>query len=392
MKVGVAELPLHEGKVPTWMAKLMKRLAKALVEVIVEEYGPGELIKRLSSPVWFQAFNNAIGMDWDSSGSTTVTTAILRQVFDEHPELGIVGAGGKGRLALETPRELEAKLERIGAKTKIIEKVKLASRLAAKTDNVLLQDGYQLYHHTVFVAENGLWTVIQQGMNTSLRLARRYHWLCPRTGEVTLEPHTGVVSVRRERTVLDLTSRLSIKARRVIVDIAQEPPRKQLNLVYEAYRILKGLKPLTLWIRGAENERTRISREAIEFYAPQPTPPTRIGKVLERLFESQPKTIEELVLVTGVGPSTIRSLALVSELIYGAEASHRDPAVDDPFKYAYIVGGKDGVPFAFNPKLAEEVVNFLEEAVERAKLGDKFKLRLLRNLRNLLSNRQPSSR
>ena len=383
MSVGFAELPLHDGHVPPWMAKLMKRLAKAIVEVIVEEIGAGELVKRLASPIWFQALNNAIGMDWDSSGSTTVTTAILRQVFDESPELGIVAAGGKGRLATRVPEEIDTKAERANLPSWLVEEVKRASRIAAKTDSSLLQDGYQLYHHTVFASRDGVWVVIQQGMNSGARMARRYHWLGPLKPEPTLEPHEAIVSTRTERTVLDLTSRVSVRARKTIVDLARENPRKTLREIYEAYRVLRGLRPLTYWLKGG-SEAAEPPRKVVEFYTPQPHPPRHIGKVLEKLFNAQPKTVEELIEVAGVGPATIRSLALVAELVYGVEASHDDPAVTDPFKYAYVVGGKDGVPFAFNPKLAEEVARFLEEAVERARLGDRFKLRLLRSLKKLL--------
>ena len=380
---GFAELPLHDGHVPRWMARLMRRLAKAIVEVIVEEYGPRELVVRLSDPFWFQALNNAIGMDWDSSGSTTVTTAILRQVLEEL-DVGVVAVGGKGRLALSVPDELRSRLPRLGLGDSKVEEVVRSARLAAKTDSVLLQDGYQLYHQAVFVAEDGTWTVIQQGMNVEARLARRYHWLGPRSGEASLEPHTGVVSARREETVLDLTSRRSVEARKTILDLAREPPRKTLSLVYEAYRLLKGVKPITAWIPGAAGEERRLPERVVRFYRPQPRPPMHIARVLERLYETQPRTVDEMVLVREVGPAVVRSLALVAELVYGVEASHDDPAVTDPFRYSFVVGGKDGVPFPFNRRLAEKVIEFLEEAVRRARLGDREKLAVLRRLRSLL--------
>ena len=381
---GIAELPLHSGKVPPWMANYMKKLAKAIVEVIVEEYGPREVVKRLADPIWFQAFNNAIGMDWDSSGSTTVTLGILRQVVEENPHLGIVIVGGKGRLATSIPQELPQRAERLGIPSSKVEEVLLASKLAAKTDNVLLQDGYQLYHHTVIMSEDGLWAIVQQGMNVEAKLARRYHWLGPNVS--TIEPHSGIASARKEQAVLDLTSRHSISARSVILDLVNQEPRKTIREVLEAYRILKGVAPITSWLTGEKQEHVKKDL-IVKVYKPQSKPPRHLEPVLRKLYEVSPRSIEELLLVEGVGPAVLRSLALVSELIYGAEVNHNDPATAplDPFRYAYIVGGKDGVPFKFNPKLAEQVIRFLEDVVQHARIGDKEKLHVLRRLRRLLT-------
>ncbi|HIP85334.1 MAG TPA: DUF763 domain-containing protein [Pyrodictium sp.] len=381
---GVAELPLHSGKVPPWMANYMKKLARAIVEVIVEEYGPREIVRRLADPIWFQAFNNAIGMDWDSSGSTTVTLGILRQVADENPHLGIVVVGGKGRLAVRVPEELPRRAERLCVSSSKVEEALLASRLAAKTDNVLLQDGYQLYHHTLIMSEDGLWAIVQQGMNVEVKLARRYHWLGPRTS--TVEPHSGIASVRREQAVLDLTSKRSIGARNVILDLVRQEPRKTVKEVFEAYRLLKGIIPITSWLTGEKSDHAK--RDVIvKVYKPQARPPRHLEPILRKLYEISPRNIEELLLVEGVGPAVLRSLALVSELIYGAEVSHKDPVTSplDPFRYAYIVGGKDGVPFKFDPKLAEQVVKFLEDVIERARIGDRERLHVLRRLRRLLA-------
>lgn len=381
---GIAELPLHSGKVPPWMANYMKKLAKAIVEVIAEEYGPREIVRRLADPIWFQAFNNAIGMDWDSSGSTTVTLGILRQVADENPHLGIVIVGGKGRLATSVPQELPQRAERLGVPSSTVKEALLASRLAAKTDNALLQDGYQLYHHALIMSEDGLWAIVQQGMNLEVKLARRYHWLGPKA--TTLEPHSGIASARREQVVLDLTSKRSIGARSVILDLVRQEPRKTVREVLEAYRLLKGIIPITSWLNRGRS--SNVKREVVvRVYKPQAKPPRHLEPVLRKLYEVSPRNMEELLLVEGVGPAVLRSLALVSELIYGAEISHDDPATAplDPFRYAYIVGGKDGVPFKFDPKLAKQVVEFLEDVIGRARIGDRERLHALRRLRRLLA-------
>ncbi len=370
---GVAELPLHEGHVPRWMAERMKRLLRAILEVAVEAHGPRWVVERLADPLWFQALNNAIGMDWDSSGSTTVLTGLMRQVTSGG-DLGFMVAGGKGALARETPRHLEEIGERLGLSTSTVERLKRISRLAAAADTSLYQDGYQLYHHVVIVAESGEWTVVQQGMDVERRMARRYHisHLVVKQGSETLEPHTGIASRQRREAVLDLTSRKSIEARRVVLDVARERPEKVTRLLRQAAALAKGLRPLF----GPAPPRV---------YRPQlrPPDPRRVKPVLRRVYEEAPRSIEELVTIPGVGPATLRGLALIAELIYGAEVDHEDKAVD-PLRYAFVVGGKDGYPYPFDAKAAEEIAAILEEAAARARIGDREKLRALARLRRLL--------
>ncbi len=378
---GIADLPLHEGHVPRWIAVRMRRLLKAILEVAVELHGPRWVVEMLADPLWFQALNNIIGMDWDSSGSTTVLTGLLRQVTWES-SIGLMVAGGKGRRALETPRDLEVIGERLGLSTSRVEELKRLSRLAAAADSSLLQDGFQLYHHAVIVAEDGSWTIVQQGMSVEERMARRYH-LSHRAmekSEETLEPHTGVVSRLRRRLVLDLTSRRSVETRRVMVDVAREEPTRVLRLIREAVAVARGVAPLTTYMGGREPPRL-----AIRYYRPvKPPDVRRLEPVLKRVYEEQPRSIEELVLVRGVGPATLRALALVAELVYGAEASHEDPAVEEPLRYAFAVGGKDGYPYPFNPHVADELAAVLEEVVARAKAGDRRLLNALKQLRSMI--------
>ncbi len=390
---GIAELPLHTGHVPPWLARYMKRLAKAIAEAVVELYGPDTLVERLADPFWFQAFNNAIGMDWDSSGSTTVTLGILKQVARENPGLGVVVAGGKGANARRTPEELE-RAEELGLlPSRVAREALRASRLAAKTDSALLQDGYTLYHHAVVASEHR-WAVIQQGMNLEARMARRYHWVSPLPSDPTLEPHSAIASSRREQLIpLDMTSRLSEEARKTVLDLARENPRRVAEEAARAWRLLRGDVGLDAWLRpgreaGASGEDAGAAGRArllARVYRPQPLPPRRLEPVLRRLRDASPRSLEELVLVEGVGPAVVRSLALVAELVYGAPVSHRDPADTplDPFRYAYVVGGKDGVPFPFRRDYAEAVIGFLEEVVAEARLGEKERRQALERLRRL---------
>ncbi len=384
---GFAELPLHGGHVPKWLAELMKKLARGIVEVIILEYGPSELVKRLSSPLWFQAFNNIIGMDWDSSGSTTVTIGILRQVLG-NGDLGVIIVGGKGKMMLRVPEELPRALDKLGLSDNRVKELVTASRLSAKVDSSLLQDGYELYHHAIIVSEDGLWSVVQQGMNTEERLARRYHWLSTNIKDFVVEPHYAIASNRRANA-LNLVAQEVEETRKTIVDLARENPKKTSRLVAEASRIIRGDQSIVKWINLSNKPSASIigynDELKITYYRP-----VRLTKKLLRtlniLYEFQPRDMRELLLVRGVGPETIRALALVSDLIYREPPSWLDPVTDplDPFRYAYAFGGKDGVPYPVKREVMREAIEFLREAIEKARIGDKEKIRALRRLRRLV--------
>ncbi len=383
---GYAELPLHNGHVPRWLAELMKKLARGIVEVIVLEYGPSELVRRLSSPLWFQAFNNIIGMDWDSSGSTTVTIGILRQVLGEG-DLGVLIVGGKGKMMLRVPEELPQAAEKLSISSSRIEELVTASRLSAKVDSSLLQDGYELYHHAVIVSEDGLWGIVQQGMNVDEKLARRYHWLSSEVGDYVVEPHYGIAS-NRKATALNLIARDVENARKIIVDLAKENPRKTSRLIAEASRTIRGDQSILNWLGNRKPSASVIGYdERLKAIYYRPVRLTKkLLRILNTLYESQPRDMRELLLVRGVGPETIRALALVSDLIYREPPSWTDPVTDpiDPFRYAYAFGGKDGIPYPIKRKTMREAIEFLKEAVEKARIGDKEKIRALRRLRILL--------
>ncbi len=305
------ELPLHFGKTPPWLFRRMVKLADCIVGIIIEEFGERELIERLSDPIFFQALSNILGFDWNSSGSTTVLTAVLKEVLNSR-DWDIKVAGGKGVNALKTPEEIKVLAEKIDADAYELIKI---SRLSAKIDNVALQDGYDLYHHTIFFTRKE-WCVVQQGMNVQSRLARRYH--------LTSLDCQNIITQKIEREVLNLISNKSKECRKVILDI----------------------------IRDGEFRRFKL--------------PKRIDwKALERAYNLQPESFEDLLLVKGIGKSAIRALALIAELIYNTPYDRVDPA-----KFCFALGGKDGVPYPVDVKTYDEVIDFLKNVLSQKRLDE----------------------
>ncbi len=377
MLEGIADLPLHGGRVPPWMLRLMQRMAAAIVEVIIDEYGPRGFVERMASPYWFQALNNVIGMDWDSSGSTTVTLGVLKAEAWKR-EWGVLILGGKGSRARRVPQEIPVAARKLGLGEDQAALLERVSRLAAKVDSAMLQDRYQLYHHALIVSEDGAWSIVQQGMNPEARMARRYHWL-HRTGSLVVEPHSSVAGSRHPE-ILNMSARESERARRTVLDLAKEKPATIASTLASIERELRGVASLERWIQPGGEAPQRVP----EIYKPLPDYRS-VTRVVERIREISPGSVEELLLVRGVGPSTIRALALIADLVYNAAPSTRDPvnAPLDPYTYAYAVGGKDGVPYPYDRRTAEEVIVTLEDIVEKARLGDKERLRALKRLARL---------
>ncbi|MGC8983248.1 MAG: DUF763 domain-containing protein [Desulfurococcaceae archaeon] len=380
---GFAELPLHEGEVPEWLMKRMKTLGSLIARFVVEEYGPGELVRRLSDPFWFQAFNNVIGMDWDSSGSTTVVLYVLKSAFPPSGfrDHGVAVLGGKGRDAREVPREA-------GLLSSALDPGELvkASRLAAKVDSVALQDGYSLYIHGVVVSASGEILVVQQGMNTRLKTARRYHLRVEERGARSLDrdPHSGVAS-QRIAPALNLVDGESGEARRAILDIVESTPVGSLTQqLYEVNRLLKRAPSLLAYATGAPkappSELAEKVRKCPSFYRPV-ADVKRVESIAEEIKKQAPREFGELLLVQGLGPEAMRAIALVADLIYGYEPSFRDPTtlLVDPFLYAYAHGGKDGVPYRVRPKDMDKTIEFFARAVDEVRAGDWEKRLLLRN-------------
>ncbi|MDN5348490.1 MAG: uncharacterized protein PWP65_2055 [Clostridia bacterium] len=352
MRTGTASLPLHGGHCPPWLFERMQKLGAAIVEVIVREYGPQEVLRRLSDPFWFQAFGCVLGFDWHSSGLTTTLCGALKEgLKGREKDFGLVIAGGKGRVSRQTPREIEAAGERYALPLDASRLIQ-ASRMAAKVDNTALQDGYQLYHHVFVFTFKGEWAVIQQGMNEQSRLARRYHWLSEEVRDFVCEPHSAICCDRRGQA-LNLVARESGRVRQVMAELACQKPDRVL---VEFKRILESAALNMPW-------RHDIPRADY------------LNKALLKLYASQPQDFASVLGVEGVGPKTLRALAMVAEVAYGTPASFRDPV-----KYSFSHGGKDGHPYPVDRRLYDRSIAVLKKGLEEAKIGRTEKLQALKKL------------
>ena len=338
-----------------------------IVTIIVDEYGRDEFLRRISNPYWFQAVGCVLGYDWHSSGVTTVITGVLKSVIkpEEH---GLGVAGGKGRTSRRAPEEIEGIGVKLGLSDAKIQSLKYSSRISAKVDNVAIQAGYPLYHHAFFVTEDGDWAVIQQGMNTKDRTARRYHWLSKHVRNLIVEPHDAIVCNVVRGRVFNMTSRASEECRKISTDLVNEGP----------VRIGRNLKSMRPTYQRTLREWLELEIVESDYAVSFLNMPRRLNwKALKRAYEIHPRNYEELLSLRGIGPATIRGLALVSEIIYGQPPSWKDPA-----KYSFAYGGKDGVPYPVDRVAMEDSVRFLREAIEQSKLGNKEKFTALKKLKD----------
>jgi hypothetical protein len=354
-RTGIANLPLHYGKAPRWLFDRMVPLAREITIAIVSDFGPEEMLRRLSHPYWFQAFGCILGFDWHSSGVTTTLCGALKEsIKGIERDLGLFVAGGKGKTSRRTPAEIENWGELIALDPAPLV---YASRLSAKVDSSAVQDGYQLYHHTFLFTRRGSWTVVQQGMNGANHYARRYHWLGEAVTDFVNEPHSAILSEARG-TVLNLTAGESDPARRTITEIATE--EKPEGIVSE----LKHLKTLSL------PSRHQIFARDLH--------PDSLSRILLSTYEHQPQDFERLLGLPGVGPKTIRALSLIAELVHGVEPSYRDPA-----RYSFAHGGKDGIPYPVDRKTYDQSIELLSRAIGRIKLGTGEKQQAFQRLNRL---------
>ena len=320
---------------------------------MVLEHGRAEFLRRLSDPHWFQAFGCVLGFDWHSSGVTTTVCGALKEgLAKRHNEIGIFVAGGKGKTSRRTPIELIDYGERAG-----VDGARLAynSRMAAKVDSAAIQDGFGIYHHSFFVSSDGEWAVVQQGMRGTEGTARRYHWLGSHVSDFVNEPHAAIASDAHTDTVLNMVASESSAARNVSTDFARQEPRV---VDREIVRVISMELPKRHWVDIQEDIN-----------------PAHLRKVLLSTYEASPQNYEQLLAIPGVGPKSVRALALVSEVVYGSPASMRDPA-----RFSFAHGGKDGHPYPVNRDVYDQSVNWLKEAVNKARIGRTERLKALKRL------------
>ena len=397
---GHADLPLHTGTVPKWLADRMMTLGTLIVESLIINYGRQEVLKRLSDPLWFQSLGSVMGMDWHSSGITTsVMYALKRGLNARARELGIVVCGGRGKYSRKTPEELMFLADATGLDGDSLVR---DSKLCAKVDNTAVQDGFQLYQHNFILTKEGDWAVVQQGMNAAEKTARRYHWCSPNLKSFVEEPHSGVVGENRGR-ILNLTDRNAGSTRDGIMEIAGENPDKMLKEIRSVLRTDDA--GVTFGYGGRANndgmagERSLFagsepaaSGEIIECGRNLVMPAhhevraedvnlKRLGAVLATAYEAGPQDFESLLLTPGLGPRTLQSLTLVSEVIHGTPSRFSDPA-----RFSFAHGGKDGHPFPVPLKIYDESIRVLQDSIEKARLGYKDKSECLRRLHTTALN------
>ena len=411
---GHADLPLHPGTVPRWLADRMMVLGTLITESLVENFGPEEVLVRLSDPLWFQSFGAVMGMDWHSSGITTsVMYALKRGLNPRAKELGIYVCGGRGKYSRMTPDEL---LEIAGREGLSGDELVRNSKLVAKVDNNAVQDGFQLYQHNFILTRNGSWAVVQQGMNRAEKKARRYHWCSTNLRSFVEEPHTGVVGDNRGK-ILNLTDSKADKVRSSILEMSREEPERMLNEISQIGKpasqiiLMQGGESLPLAptssvatpssgghprnapelpqqqelfpelsIQTEEKGRSIVLPTHHEV-CKQDVDLKRLGGVLAIAYNNQPQNFESLLLTPGLGPRTLQSLALVSEVIYGTPSRFTDPA-----RFSFAHGGKDGHPFPVPLKIYDESIRILRDSIEKSKLGYKDKSDCIRRLHTAALN------
>ena len=339
---GYADLPLHGGRVPAWLAARMVKLGSAISESVLSHYGRSALLSRLSDPFWFQALGSVMGMDWHSSGITTsVLGALKRGLNPRSHELGVHFCGGRGQHARNTPHELRALAARSGLDgDALIE----TSRLTARIDNNAIADGFQIYLHSFIVSADGEWAVVQQGMNASSRLARRYHWHSATVRDFTCEPHTAIVG-ERTGVIRNLVDHRARPAQDALLTMARADPAQTLD---EARKLVMP-------------QRHDVRPHDIDL--------KRLGAVLAVAHERELRSFAALLLLERLGPRTLQALALIAEVVHGTPTRF-----DDPARFSFAHGGKDGHPFPVPLTTYDESIDVLRRSLDAAKLGDSDKL------------------
>lgn len=363
---GIATFTLDYGKCPKWLFDRMVLLSKRMIYAIIAEEGPDEFIKRISDPVWFQSLGTVLAFDWNASGLTTILTAALKEAIrGSERDLGIFICGGKGKTSLKTPDQIINWAERIAMPESSANALVYNSKMAAKVDSSLVQDGFTIYHHSFFFSKNGAWTVVQQGMNIQEQSARRYHWYSKDLKDLIEEPHSGITSDLKIKEVLNMTSNKSKQNRGLSTELVSQSfntlmkditlLRKYYTPLSQTFRLAQGKQQLTLL--NLENKEFVWHPVVHENFAKS----KYLEKILWNLCDQQPENYEKLLATKGVGPKTIRALALVAEVIYGAKPSYEDPA-----RYSFAHGGKDATPYPVDQKTYDQTIDKLKSFIKKA--------------------------
>lgn len=354
MRTGIATMTLDYGQCPAWLFQRMTRLGRVIALAIISEFGSEEFIKRLADPVWFQSLGTLMAFDWNASGLTITTTAALKEALRGlEKDADVFLCGGKGKTSRKTPDQIIDWSWKLGINQQLSDKLVYTSRAAAKVDSALIQDGFTLYHHSFIFNKKGQWAVVQQGMNTQIGRARRYHWWGAQVKNLLEEPHTGIATQAKLAKVLDLTDKTSKKNKETTLQIIKDE-----KSLYRSLKVLAQPKSnyqmRILDLPGIEFHHHPVEAE---FLHPQ------LQKTINKVVITQPNSFEKLLMMPGVGGKTIRALSLVSEVIYGAKPSYEDPA-----RYSFSFGGKDGTPYPVDKTTYDKTLSVLENAVRKSNL------------------------
>lgn len=373
-RTGSANLPLHGGRVPAWLATRMAALGRVIAEAIVHHYGRHEFLRRLADPFWFQSFGAVMGMDWHSSGITTsVIGALKRGLAPVQDELGIFVCGGRGAQSRRTPAELLAMGEATGLNATPLVRT---SRLVAKIDSALVQDGYELYLHGFFVTLEGEWCVVQQGMNPVQREARRYHWASDMVAGFFDAPHSAIEG-RNAGPIINLTDPGAAASRLAGLELVRQGPHCLVEVLRRVGNPLPHTPDLFVAdpppapLSGARHLRLPAHHDV----RAADVDLKRLHATLAAAADRGPRDFAELLLLPGIGARTVAAVAFVAEILHGAPYRFRDPA-----RFALAHGGKDGHPFPVPLKVYDETITVLKRAVSNAKLGRSETLEAIRRL------------
>lgn len=361
-KTGSADLPLHSGRVPPWLAVRMSKLGAVICEAIVHHYGRDQFLERMAHPFWFQSFGAVMGMDWHSSGITTsVIGALKRGLATRQHELGIYVCGGRGKHSRKTPDELTALGMRVGFDAVSLVR---ASRLVAKVDSAAVQDGFDLYLHGFIVSSDGNWTVVQQGMNGDARQARRYHWHSQNLTSFLDAPHSAIEGTNQGQ-IINLTDVRAQRSRSAQLELLLGSEVTGIVSAFERITEASTEQPTLPHLFMPDHHEVRSSNVFIR----------RLHGTLAAAAEQGPRDFEELLLTSGVGARTVDSLAMVAEVVHGTPYRFQDPA-----RFSLAHGGKDRHPYAVPIKVYDETIRVLKSAIQKAKLGREEELDAIRRL------------